>query len=82
MWEVSLPYDSAETAVVAGKSMYLGTPFSTHLVIVFSWLVTILTAHLIALVLQTEATDEERQFMWAPVVRGGEVPATAASETV
>ena len=48
--------------------------FSTHLVIAGSWLVTIVTAHTLAIVLQTKATDEQRQFLWMPVIRSGELP--------
>jgi Na+/proline symporter len=44
--------------------------FSTHLVIVTSWLVTIITAHLFAFVMRTEAGPQQQQLMWRPVVKG------------
>jgi Na+/proline symporter len=46
--------------------------FSTHLVIAGSWLVTIVTAHTLAILFQTKATDEQQQFLWLPVVRNSE----------
>ena len=45
-----------------------------HLVIAGSWLVTIVTAHTLAIVLQTKATDEQQQFLWLPVIRSSELP--------
>lgn len=48
----------------------LGVNYSTHLVIPGSWLVTILTSHALALVLQTRADDTAAQWMWRPVVQG------------
>jgi solute:Na+ symporter, SSS family len=48
-----------------------GRPFSTHLVVATAWLTTIVAAHLLAIVLGTEATAEQQRLMWRPVVRGG-----------
>jgi len=47
-----------------------GLPFSTHLVVPSSWLVTILAAHLLALLMRTNTSEEQRQLTWVPVVRG------------
>jgi SSS family transporter len=44
--------------------------FSTHLVIASSWLVTIIAAHLFAFLMRTEATPQQQQLMWRPVVKG------------
>jgi hypothetical protein len=54
------------------SSELFGVPFSTHLVIPASWLATLVSAYCIALLFQTSATAEQRQWMWLPVVRGGE----------
>ena len=61
-----------------------GIPFSTHLVVAGSWLVTVVMTHFFAFMFGTEASQTERQWMWLPVVRGSEfprtVPASAAAE--
>ena len=44
--------------------------YSTHLVVPGSWLVTIFTGGVLGFVLRTEATTEQQQWMWIPVVRG------------
>ena len=44
--------------------------FSTHLVVATSWLTTVVTAWLLAVILNTRVTDEQRRLMWRPVVRG------------
>ena len=51
-----------------------GIAFSTHLVVVASWLATIITAHIFALMFRTRSTPEQRQWMWLPVVRGNQLP--------
>ncbi len=48
----------------------LGRPFSTHLVVPTAWLATIVAAHLFSLLFGTEASAEQRRWMWWPVVRG------------
>ncbi|MCA9116309.1 MAG: sodium/solute symporter [Planctomycetaceae bacterium] len=48
-----------------------GTPYSTHLVVPGSWIVTIVTGSVLGFVLRTEATPEQQQWMWIPVVAGG-----------
>lgn len=47
-----------------------GVNYSTHLVVATSWLVTIVVAHLLAIVLGTRASEKQQQLMWRPVVRG------------
>lgn len=49
-------------------------PFSTHLVIPGSWLVTVSTALLLGFVMRTRVTEEQRQWMWCPIVRSGSMP--------
>jgi SSS family solute:Na+ symporter len=76
-------------AFLLGEAVGIGTsyseelfniPFSTHLVIAASWLVTILASHVLALVLQTRATDEQQQWMWLPVIRSSNQPTAQTSE--
>ena len=50
------------------SSELFGFPFSTHLVIAGSWLTTIISGHAIALVLGSRASEEQRSWMWWPVV--------------
>lgn len=45
-------------------------PFSTHLVIPASWGATIVASLLLSTILQTLANDEQRSWMWKPVVKG------------
>lgn len=45
--------------------------FSTHLVVVTSWLTTVVVALLLAMILRTEATPEQQELMWKPVVLKG-----------
>ena len=54
---------------VNGEPSYAGIPFSTHLVVACSWLVTIVSAFVFALLMRTRASDEQQQWMWRPVVR-------------
>ena len=51
------------------SSELFGISYSTHLVIAGSWLTTIVTGHLIAMVLGTRASKEQLLWMWWPVVR-------------
>ena len=51
-----------------------GIPFSTHLVIATSWLVTIIAGHVLAVLLNTFASAEQQQWMWLPVVRSKGAP--------
>jgi len=51
--------------------------FSTHLVIAGSWLTTILAAHALSILLNTNATEEQQQLMWLPVVRSKEITANS-----
>ncbi len=46
-----------------------GLHFTTHLVIAGSWSTTIVAGHVLALILGTRASEEQRQWMWYPVVR-------------
>lgn len=48
---------------------FFGEPFSTHLVVPASWLATIVTALALSLVFWTNSTEEQRRWMWLPVVR-------------
>jgi len=47
-----------------------GVPYSTHLVVPTAWCTTIVAAHVLAVLLGTRATEQQRQLMWGPVVRG------------
>ena len=49
-----------------------GVNYSTHLVVPGSWLVTVLTGVILSLEWGTRATDEQAQWMWLPIVRGGQ----------
>lgn len=71
-------------AIIVGELVGIGTsystelfgePFSTHLVVPASWLATIVSAYVFAFLLGTRATDEQRQWMWGPVVRSQPLPA-------
>jgi SSS family solute:Na+ symporter len=66
-------------AVLVGEFVGVGTSYSkelfgfdysTHLVIPGSWLATIVTAHLFAILLGTRADEQARRWMWKPIVRG------------
>jgi SSS family solute:Na+ symporter len=46
-----------------------GVGYSTHLVVPGSWLTTIVAAHVLALLLQTRATDKQLVWTWTAVVR-------------
>lgn len=43
--------------------------YSTHLVVPGSWLATLVSCFVFSLLFKTEATEEQRQWMWLPVVR-------------
>lgn len=53
-----------------------GFDFSTHLVILTSWLVTIVCGVALALLIGKRATREQQNFMWLPVVRSNEITRT------
>jgi Na+/proline symporter len=56
---------------VFGRTITLKTiPFSTHLVVPAAWLATIVVAYVLALVQRTRVSEDQRQWMWRPVVRG------------
>jgi SSS family solute:Na+ symporter len=58
-----------------GYSFQLSSvPYSTHLVIPGSWLVTIVAGLMFNVLLNTRATDEQQQWMWLPVVRSRSLP--------
>ena len=66
-------------ALLLGEAVGVGTSysqelfdfaFSTHLVIAAAWLVTIVTSHVLAFILRTQATPEQQRLMWRPVVKG------------
>lgn len=42
--------------------------FSTHLVVLTSWLATVVTSLLLSLISGAQATDEQQSWMWVPVV--------------
>lgn len=46
-----------------------GRPFSTHLVVPASWLVTIVSCHLLNVVFQTRANEDQSRWLWRPVVK-------------
>ena len=65
------------TGVCASYSQELfGIPFSTHLVIATSWLVTIATGWVLAVLFDTCASDEQQRWMWLPIVRSKDLPRT------
>jgi SSS family solute:Na+ symporter len=51
-----------------------GVRYSTHLVVPGSWLATVAAAHVFNVLLGSRAGEEERKWMWRPVVRGRELP--------
>ncbi|HUG94209.1 MAG TPA: sodium/solute symporter [Planctomycetaceae bacterium] len=53
-----------------GDSRYAGMPFSTHLVVVSSWLVTLVAGLVLSSVLRTRATAEQQRWTWGAVARG------------
>jgi solute:Na+ symporter, SSS family len=59
-----------ELREIGGTLRYAGMPFSTHLVVVSSWLVTIMAGLLLSFVLRTRATNEQQRWMWRTVVKG------------
>ena len=44
--------------------------FSTHLVVLTSWLATILASLFLSILSGSRATAEQQRWMWGPVVRG------------
>lgn len=66
-------------AVLIGEAVGVGSSyskelfdaeFSTHLVVVSSWLATIVSSLCLGVVLRTNAGEEKAKWMWHPVVRG------------
>lgn len=46
-----------------------GMRFSTHLVVPVSWLATVLSCHLLNLILRTQPDENQVRWLWGPVVR-------------
>ena len=44
-------------------------PYSTHLVVPGSWLATLVACFVFSLLFNTRATEEQRKWMWLPVIR-------------